>query len=165
MAGVKRSTSEAISAARALGRNVVATYVCDPEDRSAADRLTREWQYRDPGVPLVLLDADPHQRLARPVVEYLRRYDHAAPVVLIAEVEPAHPWLRILQNQRGAVLARAVRRGTNALVCRLRFPVLPQDRRHHRPSLRPERSQRSRGDARGAPTLRAPHCRGDLRKR
>ncbi|MFI6087051.1 hypothetical protein [Streptomyces sp. NPDC051218] len=41
--------------------------------------------------------------------------------VLIPEVEPAHVWQRLLQNQRGAVLAHAVRRDTDAVICRLRF--------------------------------------------
>jgi hypothetical protein len=40
--------------------------------------------------------------------------------VLIAEVEPEHAWQRMLQNQRGAVLARALRRRTDAVVCRMR---------------------------------------------
>ncbi|MFC5827388.1 hypothetical protein [Nonomuraea insulae] len=43
--------------------------------------------------------------------------------VLIAEVEPEHLWQRMLQNQRGAVLARALRRRTDAVVCRMRFRV------------------------------------------
>lgn len=43
--------------------------------------------------------------------------------VLIAEVEPEHAWQRMLQNRRGAVLARALRRRTGAVVCRMRFRV------------------------------------------
>jgi hypothetical protein len=45
--------------------------------------------------------------------------------VLIAEVEPDHIWQRILQNQRGAVLAHALRRRSDAVVCRLRFRIDP----------------------------------------
>lgn len=41
--------------------------------------------------------------------------------VLIPEIEPEHPWQRILQNQRGAVLAQALRRRSDAVVCRMRF--------------------------------------------
>ncbi|MFB7655203.1 MULTISPECIES: hypothetical protein [unclassified Streptomyces] len=41
--------------------------------------------------------------------------------VLIPEVEPERVWQRLLQNQRGAVVAHAVRRDTDAVICRLRF--------------------------------------------
>lgn len=43
--------------------------------------------------------------------------------VLIAEVEPEHAWQRMSQNQCGAVLARALRRRTDTVVCRMRFRV------------------------------------------
>ena len=43
-------------------------------------------------------------------------------VVLIAELEPMHPWEWILHNQRGLVLDRAIRRDTaNVVICRIRF--------------------------------------------
>jgi hypothetical protein len=41
--------------------------------------------------------------------------------VLVPEAEPAHVWQRILHNQRGAVVAHAVRRDTDAVICRMRF--------------------------------------------
>jgi hypothetical protein len=42
--------------------------------------------------------------------------------VLIPEVQPSSPLRRVLYNQRGAVLDRAIRRGTdNVVICRLRF--------------------------------------------
>jgi hypothetical protein len=43
-------------------------------------------------------------------------------VVLIPEAAPAKPWQRILHNQRGIILDRAIRRGTsNVVLCRLRY--------------------------------------------
>ncbi|HEX7994928.1 MAG TPA: hypothetical protein VF506_13485, partial [Streptosporangiaceae bacterium] len=43
-------------------------------------------------------------------------------VVLIPEVQPARPWQRILHNQRGFVLDRAIQQGTdNVVICRLHF--------------------------------------------
>jgi hypothetical protein len=37
-------------------------------------------------------------------------------------VQPSHPWWRILHNQRGFVLDRAIQRGTaNVVICRLRY--------------------------------------------
>ncbi|REK90325.1 hypothetical protein DY245_11255 [Streptomyces inhibens] len=40
---------------------------------------------------------------------------------LTPEAEPTHLRQRPLQNQRGAVVAHAVRRATDAVICRLRF--------------------------------------------
>ncbi|HEY0716171.1 MAG TPA: hypothetical protein VGD68_01035, partial [Streptosporangiaceae bacterium] len=58
--------------------------------------------------------------------EYLRQLEGGDAgrrvVVLIAELEPVRSWQWILHNQRGAVLERAIRRGTsNVVVCRIRF--------------------------------------------
>lgn len=40
------------------------------------------------------------------------------------EVQPARPWQRILHNQRGFVLDRAIQRGTvNVVICRLHFQL------------------------------------------
>ncbi|MGW3645284.1 hypothetical protein [Streptomyces sp. NPDC000878] len=41
--------------------------------------------------------------------------------MLIPETEPERLWQRLLQNQRGGVVAHAVRRETDAVICRLRF--------------------------------------------
>lgn len=41
--------------------------------------------------------------------------------VLIPETEPERLWQWLLQNQRGAVVAHALRRETDAVICRLRF--------------------------------------------
>jgi hypothetical protein len=59
-------------------------------------------------------------------VKYLRTLEAEARyqrlVVLIPEVQPAKPWQWILRNQRGSVLNRAIRQGTdNVVMCRLRF--------------------------------------------
>lgn len=48
--------------------------------------------------------------------------------VLIPETEPAHLWQRLLQNQRGSVVAHAVRRDTDAVICRLRFRITADTR-------------------------------------
>ena len=43
-------------------------------------------------------------------------------MVLIPEVQPPRFWDFLLFNQRGAILDRAIRRGTvNVVVCRLRY--------------------------------------------
>lgn len=63
--------------------------------------------------------------LGRPVAAHVRRVAAAEPgtrvTVLIAEAEPERLWQRLLQNQRGAVVAHAVRRETDVVIRRLRF--------------------------------------------
>ncbi len=65
--------------------------------------------------------------MGRPIAEYVGETAAAEPgtrvTVLIPEVEPDRLWRWLLQNQRGAVVAHAVRRDTDAVICRLRFRV------------------------------------------
>lgn len=117
---VSRLTRNAISAALSLGDRVEAVHVAQPGD--ATSKFLEAWARWDPGVPLVQLH-DSRRGLGDPLVEYLRGIRGSQVFVLIAEVEPEHVWQRILQNQRGAVLASAVRRRTDAVVCRLRFRI------------------------------------------
>jgi hypothetical protein len=123
---LSRLTSEALTAAVSLGDEVLAVTVSQPdaEGRQAAESLRRDWELWQPGVDLVELPA-PTRSLGRPVVDFVRlladRHPDIRVTVLIAEVEPAHVWQRLLQNQRGAVLAHSVRRDTDAVICRLRF--------------------------------------------
>ena len=126
--GLSRLTREAISTAVSLGDEVVAVTVVhaegDDEDRAAAAALRDSWDRWQPGVPLIGLPSV-HRELSRPLVTYLREvcaahaYDRVT--VLIPEVEPAHWWTWPLHNQRGALIARAVRRGSSANICRLRL--------------------------------------------
>jgi amino acid transporter len=119
---VNRLTRDALAAALSLGDRVVAVNITYPEDEADARHFVEEWERWHPHVELVQI-FDPHRRLADPLVEYLKSVPEAHVFVLIAEVEPEHPWQRLLQNQRGAVLARALRRRTDTVVCRLRFRV------------------------------------------
>lgn len=41
--------------------------------------------------------------------------------MLIPETEPERPWQRLLRNQRGAIVAHALRREMDAVIRRLRF--------------------------------------------
>lgn len=126
---LSRLTSEALSAASSLGDEVRAVTVCcpDPEDRAVLHALERSWAAWDPGVPLVGLACE-RRSLGRPIAAYVRELAAIEPgtrvTVLIPETEPEHLWQRLLQNQRGAVVAHAVRRETDAVICRLRFRLL-----------------------------------------
>jgi amino acid transporter len=117
---VNRLTKEAISAALSLGDRVVAVRVTHPDEPEDTTEFIKAWERWAPDVNLALVN-DVHRRLVDPIVEYVRGVGESHVFVLIPEVEPAHVWQRVLQNQRGAVLAHALRRDTDAVVCRLRF--------------------------------------------
>jgi amino acid transporter len=131
--GLSRLTQEAISAALSLGDEVTAVTVCyaDPDESEADRKFRAEWNRWHPDVRLITLHTQ-HRSLAPPVVDYLRRLERKHPhhrlVVLIPEVQPARRWQWILHNQRGVVLDRAIRRGTeNVVICRLRFRLSTWD--------------------------------------
>ena len=128
---VSRLTREAVCAALSLGDGVVAVTVVhtDEDDGAAEAALTERWRAWQPEVPLVVLHSA-QRSLTRPIVQYLNRLAREAPaspggyeriMVLIPEVQPHKVWHRLLHNQRGAVLDRAIRKNTDAVVCRLRF--------------------------------------------
>ncbi|MFI9358023.1 APC family permease [Streptomyces lydicus] len=123
---LSRLTCEALNAAVSLGDEVVAVTVthADADDRPAAVALRRDWELWDPGVQLLELPSTTRS-LGRPIADYVTGLTTHRPdtriTVLIPEAEPAHLWQRLLQNQRGAVVAHAVRRDTDAVICRLRF--------------------------------------------
>jgi len=126
--GVSKLTREALSVARGLGHDVVAVHAVntsDPDDVKNFTRLLDDWQRWQPEIPLVAL-YDERRRLTDPIVRYVRQTEIATVFVLIPEIEPEHIWQRILQNQRGAMLAHALRRDTDAIVCRFRFRI-PDD--------------------------------------
>ncbi|MGW1892217.1 APC family permease [Streptomyces sp. NPDC002004] len=129
VSSLSRLTSEALTAAASLGDEVRAVTVCypEPEDRAQLRALEAAWAEWDPGAPLIRLSSV-RRALGRPIAAYVREVAAAEPAtrvtVLIPETEPERLWQRLLQNQRGAVVAHAVRRETDAVICRLRFRVL-----------------------------------------
>ncbi|MFD8794121.1 APC family permease [Streptomyces vinaceus] len=128
VSGLSKLTCRALTAARSMGDEVLAVTVTHPapEDRRSAEALRRDWELWNPGVELVEVTSQT-RALGRPVSAYVRELTAAHPdsqvTVLIPETEPARLWQRLLQNQRGSVVARAVRRDTDAVICRLRFRI------------------------------------------
>ncbi|MEV4170157.1 hypothetical protein [Nonomuraea sp. NPDC049709] len=107
--------------------------VTHPEDERQARAFVEEWECWNPGVERVQL-FDVRRRLDEPLLAYLARVPEPQVFVLIAEVEPEHAWQWMLQNERGAVLARALRRRTDAVVCRMRFRVSREARSDRKPA-------------------------------
>ncbi|HTJ39112.1 MAG TPA: amino acid permease [Dactylosporangium sp.] len=118
---VSALTGEALSAAMSLADEVVAVRVVHPDEPADLRTFRLAWEAWHPDVPLALVDA-PHRDLGRPIATFVNA--HCAgrrTFALIAEIEPAHAWERLLRNHRGAVIDRALRRHTTAIVCRMRF--------------------------------------------
>ncbi|MFF5175919.1 APC family permease [Micromonospora sp. NPDC000089] len=122
--GVSELTRRALDAALSLGDEVTAVHVTYADDPGpAATRFRDAWEAWHPDVPLTVV-ASTDRDLGRPLVDHLReRYAGRHVFVIIPEVEPARRWERLLRNNRGVVLERAVRRHSDAVVCRMRFPV------------------------------------------
>ena len=147
--GITRLAEESLSAALSLGDRVVALHVVlgdEADDRAAVADLRRRWEDWHPDVPLVMVSGvdergRPSRVLGPAVAQYVRGLAESGDervVLLIGEVAPDHWWEQALFNRRGAVVARYVGRYTDALVCRLRFRLLP------RPTHGPGRQRRSR---------------------
>ncbi|GAA1231015.1 APC family permease [Pseudonocardia alaniniphila] len=141
--GISRLAEESLSAALSMGSRTVAVHVVlgeESEDRAQADAFQDRWQEWRPDVPLVLLTAvdergRPSRVLGPAIARYLRSVSEPAgerALLLVGEVAPDHWWQRVLFNRRGAVVARYAERHTDAVVCRLRFRLLP--RRHGEPA-------------------------------
>ncbi|MDX6433143.1 MAG: hypothetical protein QOE54_5509 [Streptosporangiaceae bacterium] len=117
---INRLTQRALSAALALGNEVVAVSVhADP--RQSAEFRAR-WERWDPGVRLEVLPS-PHRSMVQPIVAYVvaAQSSDREVAVLIPEIEPRHWRYQILQNQRGLLLAAVLRARTDAVVCTLRY--------------------------------------------
>ncbi|MFF3648870.1 APC family permease [Streptomyces sp. NPDC002181] len=133
VSGLSRLTGRALNAAGSLGGEVLAVTVTHPapEDRRIAEALRRDWELWKPGIELIELSSETRS-LGRPLAAYVRKLAQSHPdaqvTVLIPETEPARLWQRLLQNQRGSVVAHAVRRDTDAVICRLRFRITADTR-------------------------------------
>ncbi|MFF3251446.1 APC family permease [Actinacidiphila glaucinigra] len=120
LGGVSRLARHALTAAIALGDEVVAVTV-EP-DQAKARELLDTWARWQPGVRLDVLES-PHRSLVLPILSYVRRMsqDGRQIAVLIPEIQPRHARYRILQNQRGILLATILRSRTDAVVCLLPY--------------------------------------------
>jgi hypothetical protein len=118
---VSRMTKFALDDALSLGDEVVAVSVQFDDDRAQA--LRADWDKWRPGVPLEIL-LSPSRSIVTPMVKYLCSPQMKARpqvLVLIPEVEPRKWRHRLLQNQRGVILANALRRRTEVNVGRAPF--------------------------------------------
>jgi hypothetical protein len=113
-------TEKAVSAALSMGQTVVAVSVAgDDEER---DRVRRDWDDWDPGIPIEVL-VDPHRSLVRTVLHYVKSVEDedATIVVLIPFVDPTKRRHEIYHNQRGRILRTVLRARTDVVIATLPF--------------------------------------------
>ena len=117
---ISRVTEYALTAALSLGDEVVAVSIHLEPERSAEFRDA--WDEWNPGVRLDIIES-PHRSLVHPILHYVRQAQEGGRqiAVLIPEVEPRARRYRILQNQRGLLLATVLRARTDVLVCTLPY--------------------------------------------
>lgn len=121
---VSRMTSAALSRALSLGDEVVAVSV--QFDDESASSLREAWDRWHPGVPLTVVRSA-SSSVTKPLLAYLGSppfRDRPSVVVLIPEVEPRKWRHRLLQNQRGIILANVLRRRSNVTVARFAFHLV-----------------------------------------
>ena len=120
ISSISKLTEYALNAALSLGDEVIAVSVHPEAADSAAFRA--EWDRWNPGVRLDTLDS-PHRSLVHPVVDYVRQAQQAGRqvAVLILEIQPRRWRYRILQNQRGLLLATVLRASTDVVICTIPY--------------------------------------------
>ena len=112
---VSRLSELALSVAYRIGGEVVpVTVSLEPQ---STRQLCARWKKWDPRVELRVLPS-PHRSLVAPIVGYVQTHLEAGRhvTVLLAEVENRKRRYQILHNQRGLVLAAALRSRTDAVV-------------------------------------------------
>jgi amino acid transporter len=122
---ITRLASELLSTALGMGHRVVAVHVAYPGEFEAARAMETQWLSWRPDIPLTVLAAE-HRELGAPLARFVHDADAERVIVLIGEVQPTRWWERVLKNHRGAVVARRLSHGTDAVVCRLRMPLEPE---------------------------------------
>jgi amino acid transporter len=107
-----------LQAAMRLGGELVAVAV--DIDSAETQRLTEQWKQWDPGVALQILPS-PNRSVVAPMLAFVRSQlvDGRHVTVLLGQVEPNRRRYRILHNQRGIILAAALRLRTDAVVASL----------------------------------------------
>jgi amino acid transporter len=117
---ISKLTEHTLHAALSLSDDVIAVSVHPQAEQSAAFRA--QWDRWDPGVRLDTLNS-PHRSLVHPIVDYVQQAQQGNRqiAVLIPEIQPRHWRYRILQNQRGLLLATVLRASTDVVICTIPY--------------------------------------------
>ena len=121
VAAVSLMAESVLSTALSLGDEVIAVSVQFEDER--ADALQADWDRWAPGVELVIL-RPATRSILEPMIGYLCAppiADRPQVLVLIPEIEPRKWRHKLLQNQRGIILANQLRRYSDVKVARIPY--------------------------------------------
>jgi hypothetical protein len=113
-------TTEVLSYALSMAREVRAITVSFADDEATVRDLKHRWEKWGPGVPLVVLRSQ-YLSVSRPVLRYLATKEVKSwqrVLVLIPVIRPKHWAQRLLHNQLDLVLTAALRRDQKVVVAR-----------------------------------------------
>ncbi|MFD9668829.1 hypothetical protein ACFWAY_45935 [Rhodococcus sp. NPDC059968] len=116
----------ALSAAVTMTPAPVAIRVCHPHESTT--EFTRQWQARYPYTELILIE-DTDNSVGLSLARYIRSHLAADRVsVVVATIEPATTWHRLLPTHRADEIAHALRKHSDAMVCQIAFRIDPAHR-------------------------------------
>ena len=122
VAGVSKSTQDALAYALSLSSNVRAVAVSIEPDQ--AERLRESWDRWDSGVPLDVVRS-PYRSIVRPLLEYIDRVaEEEQPdwlTVVLPEVVPARWWHAFLHNQTVYMIKAALLFRKKVVVTTVRY--------------------------------------------
>ncbi|PBC39131.1 amino acid permease [Rhodococcus sp. ACS1] len=130
VSGVTELSRMALSAAVTMTPAPVAIRVCHPGESTT--EFTRQWQARYPYTELILIE-DTDNSVGVSLARYVRTHFTPRVSVILATIEPAVTWHRLLPTQRADEIARALRKHSDAMVCQIALRIDPA---HRDPSLR-----------------------------
>jgi Amino acid permease len=107
--GLNRAVIQAIKVGRTMSKDVRVVHVTT--NREDGERVRQQIERQVPGIPVVVVES-PYRTLVRPFVRYLeveqRDDPDAVLIVLIPQHLPRHWWERLLYNQNGERIKRAL---------------------------------------------------------
>jgi len=121
-ADVTRDVVQAIRFGRTMSDDVTAVHVTD--DLEMGEQIRARFERQLPGVPLVIVES-PYRSLVPPLVRFLEAAAEGSGddvvVVLLPEYVSRHWWERLLYNENGRRIERALLGRSNVLVAEVPF--------------------------------------------
>lgn len=122
VAGLHRGVLQALRFAAGLSTETVAVHV--GIDDEVAEKLKRQWEKLEVGVPLIILES-PYRSLVAPLLDYVDKELAQSPdgfvAVVIPEFVPQHWRHSFMHNQSALLLEFALRSRPNAVLISIRY--------------------------------------------
>jgi amino acid transporter len=168
VAGLHRGVLRALRFAAGLGCPAKALHVAT--DEGEAQKLQRQWDKLDIGIPLVMLES-PYRSLAGPVVEYVDKVIASEPegfvAVVIPEFVPSHWRHAFLHNQSALLLEFTLRTRPQAVLISVRYllsAALQEETREREAAQPPAPAATPPAGSGPSPMAAAPEREGEARE-